>query len=255
VAHPGVLGEHLGDERPDALAVRHDRQLLEQQRTQALGLVPVRHEQGDLRQRAVRRLRDEVADGDEVAVDQRRDGRPRPVRPQQLLDVPLARALAHGEVAQPARSGRHRGVQRPQGGLVLRHDGAQLRDPPVAQEDVGDGGLVPDVPGGGHPLPCASGDSTHPAAGALCSSTSRSVRVGRSSRTASACTSCSSPGVGRTGRPARRRGWPPPARLARDLRPVLPTRADTAEGSPGPPSRLRGPEVARAGALTRPASG
>ena len=136
-----VLGQHLGVELSDPHLARSRRQVLEQQRADALVVVFVGHQQRHLR----RQVGDAFEGGhpDELPVD---PGAERDVlvarRLHQKLDVRDRRGLAEGEEPQVPRSLRHPGVQFEQRIDVARLDGTDVDETAVGADGVDPAGRV-----------------------------------------------------------------------------------------------------------------
>jgi hypothetical protein len=134
--HARVLHQHVRGELRDPVVSGQVRQVLEQQRTHTEGLVGVVDEQGEVCAGRVALQPGEARHRDDPAPDQGHQCGVVPRLVQHVVDVPLARAVADGEVAHHPGAQGDPGVQGSQRRLVGGREQPDLGDVPVAQQDI-----------------------------------------------------------------------------------------------------------------------
>ena len=134
--HGAVLAEHLGDEATDAAVAAGRREVLQQQAAEPVAVLLLVDQERDLGHVGGHRLRraqrhDPAADGHDQAGDRGMG------RVEEVLDVVVAGLAPDGEEAHPQAVQGRRLVQRGEGVVVARPHGADDRDRPVDEQDVG----------------------------------------------------------------------------------------------------------------------
>ena len=134
--HPGVVGQHLGDEPLDAALAARLGEVLEQQLADPAALVLVLDQEGDL---GLARLDHVVApDRDDPALEGQHERDPVDVVDVgEAVDVALGEPRHRREEAVVLRLVRDPGVELDEDLAVLGPDRPDVGGPPVAEQDVG----------------------------------------------------------------------------------------------------------------------